>query len=80
MLKEPAEFALWGEFSAGKLIFGAVMADELLSFSSSRACTFRSEAADLAALEPEQPSLSIWLLCSALTSSVLNWFGNVTAQ
>ena len=34
------------------------MADEL-SFSSSRACMFRSEAADLAVLEPEQPSLPI---------------------
>ena len=58
MLKEPAEFALWGEFSAGKLIFGAVMADELSSFSSSRACMFRSEAAELAVLEPEQPSFA----------------------
>lgn len=79
MLKEPAEFALWGEFSAGKLIFGAVMADELLSFSSSRACMFRSEAADLAVLEPEQPSLPIWS-SPALSLSVLNWFGKVTAQ
>ena len=35
------------------------MADELLSFSSSRACMLRSEAAELAVLEPEQPSLPI---------------------
>ena len=34
------------------------MADELLSFSSSRACMFRSEAAELAVLEPEQPSFA----------------------
>lgn len=60
MLNEPDEFARWGEFSAGKLIFGAVMAESALSFSAtSRVRTLRSAAETGWDFEPEQPSLLI---------------------
>lgn len=61
MFNEPEEFALWGEFSAGKLIFGAVMAEPSLSLTETSRVWLFPSAADGACsvLDPVQPSLML---------------------